>query len=52
MAAVEGAELVLVLTGWPEYVGLDPVAVGERVARRSVIDGRNMLDPLARRAGS
>jgi len=50
MTALEGAGLVLVLTEWPEYVGLDPVAVGARVARRHVIDGRNALDPDAWRA--
>jgi UDPglucose 6-dehydrogenase len=43
--AVGGAELVLVLTEWAEYVGLDPEAVGSLVARKRVLDGRNCLDP-------
>ena len=41
---LRGAELVLVLTEWPEYVALDPVAVAGLVADRRVLDGRNCLD--------
>ena len=33
--AVRGAELVLVLTEWPEYVALDPVALKEQVSVRA-----------------
>jgi UDPglucose 6-dehydrogenase len=43
--AVADAELVLLLTEWAEYVALDPVALGEKVASRRIIDGRNCLDP-------
>ena len=43
--AVEDAELVLVLTEWPEYVGLEPEALAHRVAARHILDGRNCLDP-------
>jgi UDPglucose 6-dehydrogenase len=42
--AVRGAELVLVLTEWPEFAALDPVDLGRIVARRTVIDGRLVLD--------
>lgn len=42
--ALEGAELVLVLTEWPEFAALDPVDLGRRVARRVVVDGRLLLD--------
>ena len=42
--AVRDAELVLVLTEWPEYVQMDPDEVGRLVDRRSVLDGRNCLD--------
>ena len=42
--ALRGAELVLVLTEWPEYVALDPAHVGTLVRDRRVLDGRNCLD--------
>jgi UDPglucose 6-dehydrogenase len=48
--AVAGADVVLLLTEWPEYVGLDPVALGRLARNRSIIDGRNVLDPAAWRA--
>ena len=43
--AVEGAELVLVLTEWAEYVALDPADLTEHVAAKRILDGRNCLDP-------
>jgi UDPglucose 6-dehydrogenase len=48
--AVRNADAVMVLTEWPEYRELDPAALGELVADRVVIDGRNCLDPEAWRA--
>jgi UDPglucose 6-dehydrogenase len=48
--AVSGADVILVLTEWPEYVALDPVELRERVAVPRIIDGRNCLDPVAWRA--
>jgi UDPglucose 6-dehydrogenase len=48
--AVRDAEAVLLLTEWPEYVGLDPAALKERVAVPRIIDGRNCLDPAVWRA--
>ena len=48
--AVRDAEVVLLLTEWPEYVALDPVALKERVSVARIIDGRNCLDPVAWRA--
>lgn len=42
-AAVTGADLVLVLTEWPEIAGADPVAIGRLVAHRAVVDGRRCL---------
>ena len=47
---VRDAEAVLLLTEWPEYVGLDPVALKEQVAVPRIIDGRNCLDPVTWRA--
>ena len=43
--ACTGADVVLVLTEWPEFASLDPVALAGVVARRTVIDGRLVLDP-------
>jgi UDPglucose 6-dehydrogenase len=43
--AVADAELVVLLTEWAEYVALDPVELGGKVASRRIIDGRNCLDP-------
>lgn len=43
--AVAGAELVLLLTEWPEYVSLTPDDLSSLVDRRRILDGRNALDP-------
>ena len=48
--AVAGSEAVLLATEWPEYVGLDPVALRDQVREARVIDGRNCLDPAVWRA--
>ena len=48
--AVAGADLVLVLTEWPEFVHADPAALAALTARPVVIDGRNCLDADAWRA--
>jgi len=48
--AVRDAEVVLLLTEWPEYVGLDPAALKDAVAVPRIIDGRNCLDPVSWRA--
>ncbi|RKO26208.1 UDP-glucose/GDP-mannose dehydrogenase family protein [Pseudarthrobacter phenanthrenivorans] len=42
--ALEGAELVLLLTEWDEYRRLSPATAGEAVRRRMVLDARNVLD--------
>lgn len=49
-AAVTGADLVILATEWREFVVLDPEVVGDLVARRNVIDARNVLDPARWRA--
>ncbi|WP_163541838.1 UDP-glucose dehydrogenase family protein [Occultella kanbiaonis] len=50
--ALAGADLVLLLTEWSEFLELDPAQAGDLVAQRRVIDGRNALDTDAwRRAG-
>jgi UDPglucose 6-dehydrogenase len=48
--ALTDADLVVLVTEWREYRALDPVATAERVATPRIIDGRNVLDPLAWRA--
>uniref|UniRef100_UPI001F0222F8 nucleotide sugar dehydrogenase n=1 Tax=Rothia nasimurium TaxID=85336 RepID=UPI001F0222F8 len=42
--ALAGAELVLLLTEWQDFVGLDPARVASLVERPRIIDGRNALD--------
>ncbi|AUZ33932.1 UDP-glucose/GDP-mannose dehydrogenase family protein [Arthrobacter sp. PGP41] len=42
--ALEGAELVLLLTEWDEYRRLSPATAGAAVRRRVVLDARNVLD--------
>src|SRR4051812_10169737 len=42
--AVQGADLVCVLTEWAEFRNADPVALGELANGRKVVDGRNCLD--------
>jgi UDPglucose 6-dehydrogenase len=41
---VTGADAVVVVTEWPEYVGLDWSRVASLVRRPLVVDGRNCLD--------
>jgi UDPglucose 6-dehydrogenase len=42
--ACEGADAVLVLTEWREFVELDPADLADQVRARVVVDGRNCLD--------
>ncbi len=43
--AVDGAELVLLLTEWKQFVEMDPKAIGELVEGQRILDGRNVLVP-------
>jgi UDPglucose 6-dehydrogenase len=43
-AACLDAEIVLLLTEWDQFVEIDPTKLGEVVATRRVLDGRNALD--------
>ena len=43
--AVADADLLCVLTEWEEFRNADPQHVGDLVATKKVIDGRNCLDP-------
>jgi UDPglucose 6-dehydrogenase len=48
--AVASADVILLLTEWPEFLAMDPRVIGERVAAKHLIDARNALDPLVWRA--
>jgi UDPglucose 6-dehydrogenase len=47
---LRGADAVVLVTEWPEFRQLDPVWAGSLVKTKTVIDGRNALDPAAWRA--
>ena len=49
-AALDGADLVLLLTEWAEFRAIDPTAIGGLVRQRNIVDGRNVLDPVLWRA--
>ncbi|WP_333766992.1 UDP-glucose dehydrogenase family protein [Streptomyces sp. IBSBF 2435] len=52
LEAVRGADIVLHLTEWREFRELDPAALADVARGRSVLDGRNALDPAVwRKAG-
>ncbi|KAA1425338.1 UDP-glucose/GDP-mannose dehydrogenase family protein [Mumia zhuanghuii] len=45
--AVDGSDLVLLVTEWREYATLDPAALAQKVRGAAIIDARNVLDPVA-----
>ncbi len=47
--AAAGADAVVLVTEWPEFLELDWQRVAEAMSGRLVIDGRNALDPEALR---
>jgi UDPglucose 6-dehydrogenase len=52
LEALDGADAAIVVTEWPEIAELDWPGVAKRMARPVLIDGRNLLDPVAmRKAG-
>jgi UDPglucose 6-dehydrogenase len=50
VAAAAGADVVLLLTDWPQFASLDPEKLGAVTAQRAIVDGRYMLDPVAWRS--
>ena len=48
--AAQDAQVVLLLTEWTEFVELRPDSLSNVVARRNIIDARNVLDPALWRA--
>jgi UDPglucose 6-dehydrogenase len=50
LSAAAGADLVLLLTDWPEYAAIDPHELAKVTAGQHIIDGRYQLDPTSWRA--
>ena len=51
-AAAEGASVMAIMTEWDEFVELDFDKMAEIMARRSIVDARNLLEPtIPRRRG-
>lgn len=50
MDAAHGADVVVLLTEWAEFRQIDPVALGQVVHQRNLVDGRHALVPEAWRA--
>ncbi|MGW4637696.1 UDP-glucose dehydrogenase family protein [Sphaerisporangium sp. NPDC004334] len=50
LEAAKDAHVVLLLTEWQEFIDLDPDTLGEVVAARKIVDGRNALDAETWRA--
>jgi UDPglucose 6-dehydrogenase len=50
IGAATGADVILLLTDWPEFGELDPEKLGAVTSTKAIVDGRYMLDPAAWRA--
>jgi UDPglucose 6-dehydrogenase len=48
--ATEAADAVMILTEWKEYREMDPHWLGDIVGAKTIVDGRNCLDPVTWRA--
>ena len=44
-AVAEGADVLLVLTDWPEFEQLDYIQIRDSMRRAFLVDGRNLLNP-------
>ncbi|MEO6885466.1 MAG: UDP-glucose/GDP-mannose dehydrogenase family protein [Jatrophihabitantaceae bacterium] len=44
--AVTGADIVMLLTEWDEFKTMSPDTIGDLVAKRNLVDGRNVLNPV------
>jgi UDPglucose 6-dehydrogenase len=42
--AAQQADVILILTEWPEFMYLDPVNLSNLVRRKNLVDARNLLD--------
>jgi UDPglucose 6-dehydrogenase len=45
LAACDGADVLAVLTEWPEFSSVAVSDVSERLKNKAVVDGRNVLEP-------
>jgi UDPglucose 6-dehydrogenase len=45
VAALKGADALLVLTEWPEFTRIPPSTIAHSLSGLTVVDGRNVLDP-------
>ena len=43
--AVRGADVVMLLTPWKEFLSLDPAELLQKVGSPNIVDGRNVLNP-------
>lgn len=50
LAAIDGADAVILVTEWPEFAELDWEEAARRMANPLLVDGRNFLDPARLRA--
>ena len=51
-AALEGADVLLILTEWPEFSAVDPRMFAAKLARKTIFDGRNIFTlPAMEKAG-
>lgn len=50
LEAVDGADVLLIATEWPEFLEVDLAEVGKRMRGHRVVDARNLLDPKAVRS--
>jgi UDPglucose 6-dehydrogenase len=48
--AAAGADLILLLTDWPEYAAINPARLARHTTARRIIDGRHQLNPATWRA--
>ena len=48
--AVRDADAAVIVTEWPELAGIATPEVRDAMARPLIVDGRNLLDPVATRA--
>ncbi len=44
--AVDGVDLVMLLTEWQQFQTMSPATIGALVRQRNMVDGRNVLDPV------
>lgn len=44
LAVCDGADVLVVLTEWDDFLVLDPMVVADRLIRPAVVDARNLLD--------